>query len=96
MRYFLIVLVLILGCQPPSTATVLQNKETENGWEIELLFKHDGCKVYRFYDMGYRYFVVRDSVEAEFINQIHTGDSDNPPKVETTPTLNSNLHLRVK
>lgn len=34
------------------------NTVSPNGYKISLLFEHDGCKVYRFYDEGWdRYFV---------------------------------------
>lgn len=65
------------GVQVPLATTNPANNTT---YTIEYLFEHDGCKVYRFFDMGhYVYFtncnncttsVVNDSVQ---INVIPTG-----------------------
>ncbi|OFX59276.1 MAG: hypothetical protein A2066_01485 [Bacteroidetes bacterium GWB2_41_8] len=62
--------------QPVST-TVPANNDT---YQVEYLFEHDGCKVYRFEDRGhYVYFtncvgdvtsIQKDSTEARVINQI--------------------------
>ncbi len=49
-------LVIVSGC---ATGVPLQTKESENNrtYEVDYLFEHDGCKVYRFYDRGnYVYF----------------------------------------
>ena len=58
MKNFLpfIVLLIASGC---ATGIPLQTKESENNrtYEVDYLFEHDGCKVYRFYDRGnYVYF----------------------------------------
>jgi hypothetical protein len=58
MKNFLPVIVLLMasGC---ATGIPLQTKESENNktYEVDYLFEHDGCKVYRFYDRGnYVYF----------------------------------------
>lgn len=39
------------GC---ATGIPLQTKESENNktYDVDYLFEHDGCKVYRFYDRG--------------------------------------------
>ncbi|HCY41263.1 MAG TPA: hypothetical protein DHV48_07910 [Prolixibacteraceae bacterium] len=57
--------------------TVPANNDT---YQVEYLFEHDGCKVYRFEDRGhYVYFtncvgdvtsIQKDSTEARVINQI--------------------------
>ncbi len=59
MKFFLLVLttVLFLSCrvtrEPLSTAPPSNNKT----YEVDYLFEHEGCKVYRFYDLGnYVYF----------------------------------------
>lgn len=55
----LLVLVLLISCSKDPVST---NKTNNSEINIELLFEHDGCKVYRFYDAGYRqYFVKCDS-----------------------------------
>ena len=58
MKKFLPVIVLLIttGC---ATGIPLQTKESENNktYDVDYLFEHDGCKVYRFYDRGnYVYF----------------------------------------
>ncbi|MEP7372569.1 MAG: DUF4884 domain-containing protein [Chitinophagaceae bacterium] len=50
------VLLIATGC---ATGIPLQTKESENNktYNVDYLFEHDGCKVYRFYDHGnYVYF----------------------------------------
>ncbi len=52
----LVGLFITTGC---ATGVPLQTKESENNktYEVDYLFEHDGCKVYRFYDRGnYVYF----------------------------------------
>jgi Domain of unknown function (DUF4884) len=58
MKYFLLLLipVTITGC---AYQIPLKKGESENNktYEVEYLFEHDGCRVYRFYDRGnYVYF----------------------------------------
>jgi hypothetical protein len=51
------VVVVATGClwyacsfqQPVSVAPAQNNQD----YQVEYLFEHDGCKVYRFYDRGY-------------------------------------------
>ena len=56
MKHLLTIALLALalaGCErhPQETA------ETSNtDYQIELLFEHDGCRVYRFSDGGHRYY----------------------------------------
>ncbi len=52
----LILMMTVTGC---ATGIPLQTKESENNktYNVDYLFEHDGCKVYRFYDHGnYVYF----------------------------------------
>ena len=44
-------LFLVSGC---AVGVPIQTKEPENNktYEVDYLFEHDGCKVYRFYDRG--------------------------------------------
>jgi hypothetical protein len=41
-----------LGTAPPVTSTPSNNPKIE----VETLFTHDGCTVFRFYDAGYHYY----------------------------------------
>ena len=62
--------------QPVTTTVPVNNKS----YQVDYLFEHEGCKVYRFQDMGhYVYFtncagdvtsIKKDSTEARVINQI--------------------------
>lgn len=56
MKRILAASLLISGCsiQQPITKQEPDNNKT---YQVEYLFEHDGCKVYRFYDRGrYVYF----------------------------------------
>lgn len=55
----LFLLVLLSSC----TKDALHRSQTDNyQFEVEHLFTHDGCKVYRFQDRGQRYFTNCSSV----------------------------------
>jgi Domain of unknown function (DUF4884) len=72
--------VFFISCRTtrhPLTTAVPKNNAT---YQVDYLFEHDGCKVYRFFDAGhYVYFtnctgditsIKKDSTEARVINQI--------------------------
>jgi hypothetical protein len=74
----LILTFVMLSCKTtrePISKTVPFNNKT---YEVQYLFEHDGCKVYRFFDYGnFVYFtncngsvtnVVNDSVQIQVIN----------------------------
>jgi hypothetical protein len=79
MKYFLLLLLpaTTIGCayQQP----LYKGKSANNAtYDVDYLFEHDGCKVYRFYDRGhYVYFTnckgetiaMTDSTEIR--NRIH-------------------------
>lgn len=48
-------LVFFTSCKGEPTEIVKTNNKDFN---IELLFEVDGCKVYRFWDYGYKYFTT--------------------------------------
>lgn len=50
-------LVLSTGCLQPAVAVQATNNASI---DVEQLFTHDGCRVYRFRDGGYHYFVRCD------------------------------------
>lgn len=64
----LIVLALcIIGISSCYTEIPLKSGKSENNktYQVSYLFEHDGCKVYRFYDMGnYVYFTTRGDVNS--------------------------------
>jgi len=45
------------GCVTPPIGTAMTNNP---GIQVDLLFEHDGCRVYRFMDVGYHYFARCD------------------------------------
>lgn len=54
MRILPLLLLTICSCSTPGKETMSTNNPNFN---VELLFEHDGCKVYRFSDAGRsRYF----------------------------------------
>jgi hypothetical protein len=55
MRTLLFITVLAsTGCMTEPIATAPTNNA---GIEVDLLFQHDGCNVYRFRDVTYHYYV---------------------------------------
>lgn len=72
--------IFLISCgilrQPVTTTVPVNNKS----YRVDYLFEHEGCKVYRFHDMGhYVYFtncagdvtsIKKDSTEDRVINQI--------------------------
>lgn len=77
--FFLFLLLGLSSCYVgvPIKAEKPSNNQT---YEVDYLFEHDGCKVYRFYDRGnYVYFtncqgtvtsIEKDSTETRIINQV--------------------------
>jgi hypothetical protein len=78
MSRFLFLALILVGCaKDPIYKTATDNPEMA----VSLLFTHDGCKVYRFYDSRRVYFSdCRGSVSHE--TQTHT----NTGKTHTTTT----------
>lgn len=49
-----VVAVALAGCEKPAQE---QQRTTNAQVGVELLFEHDGCRIYRFWDVGHpRYF----------------------------------------
>ena len=68
MRALLLVLALVMtGCEKEAQST---NRTSNSAVSVDLLFEHDGCKIYRFYDNGRsHYFVKCENVKlADTIN----------------------------
>ena len=66
-------LVLFTSCKRESTEVVTTNNKN---FYVELLFEIDGCRVYRFWDRGYKYFTTcNGSVEwksSEKLQEVQT------------------------
>ena len=50
---FVLALVATTGCLAEPIATAPTNNA---GIQVDLLFEHDGCRVYRFRDVSYHYY----------------------------------------
>jgi len=54
-KLLFILLLLLAGCQENGKEEI----KTDNpNFKVVLLFEVEGCKVYRFYDDGYKYFTT--------------------------------------
>ena len=81
-----IVMLSISSCKTnkPLISTQAQNNTT---YEVSYLFEHDGCKVYRFYDMGnYVYFTNCNGEAIAIENDSTETRITNTTKVKT-PTI---------
>jgi hypothetical protein len=59
--------VFIAGCMP---ADAISQHATNNPQvDVELLFSHDGCDVFRFRDPGYHYYVRCQNASVQQTNQ---------------------------
>ena len=57
--WFLIAALASSGC----LAQPIMTTQTSNpGIQVDLLFEHDGCRMYRFMDGGYHYFARCDGM----------------------------------
>ena len=69
--YIIIILgiaLLLTGCKKDAQST-----HKEGDYDVEFLFEHDGCKVYRFTDGRTVYFSdCRGKIEHEVKNKNHT------------------------
>ncbi len=82
---FILVALGFVSCriQKPLMKVTSDNNKT---YDVDYLFEHDGCKVYRFEDMGnYVYFtnckgevtsLERDSAKTRVINVVRTDGSN--------------------
>jgi hypothetical protein len=68
-----LVSVLSLSCQREG----IEELKTDNSnYEVELLFEVDGCKIYRFWDNGYKYFTTCNGSVINRTNEKHPKDLD--------------------
>lgn len=80
----LILLALLMGCESKS----LEKQKTNNQkYEVDFLFEHDGCKIYRFYDRGSsRYFVKCANGDSKTISTHTTGGKSKTIHNDDIPT----------
>ena len=82
MKYLLMILALfVVGCERDQA--ILKETETENGWAVQLLFQHEDYKIYRFWDGGYRYFIIPEGK----VMKITAGDGDDSERIEEISTM---------
>ena len=56
-----ILILLLLGASTACVTEPIATAPTNNaGIQVDLLFEHDGCRVFRFRDIGYHYFAKCD------------------------------------
>ena len=59
MKFILLCLIAFFSLQACTISEPLLTRESDNNYtyEVDYLFEHEGCRVYRFYDRGhYVYF----------------------------------------
>ena len=64
-----IVFIALLSACTAGVPLTVQPSENNNTYNVEYLFEHEGCKIYRFYDRGnYVYFTNCKSDVTSFTN----------------------------
>jgi len=81
-KYLILFLLILIGCRENPVATIKTNNPKI---EIDKLFTHKGCSVYRFFDREYHYFAdCRGSVSSD--KETNDGET-NTITDETIPTV---------
>jgi hypothetical protein len=81
MKKILLIIVVLVSCSCMIHMPVAEFSSYNNStYDLNFLFEHDGCKVYRFYDMGnYVYFtnctgeaisIKNDSTQSRVVNVV--------------------------
>lgn len=80
-------LFMFIGCKKEG----LSSEQTNNSnFRVELLFEHDGIKIYRFYDQsGYHYFT-----KTQTINNIAIGKSTYQENIYTDTENTDSLKFK--
>lgn len=76
----LIVLLALVGCAKDPIST--SNTDNSN-FQVELLFTHEGCRVYRFIDSDRRYFT--NCTSTEYSTSYSCGKNQRCAKPESIP-----------
>lgn len=78
---FLLLAVMAAGC---ITSQPIQTQEPKNNqtYEVDYLFEHEGCKVYRFYDLGH--YVYFTNCNGEAINRTDSTEVKNTIRKKNT------------
>lgn len=77
----LAVLLILGACDQPA----LETRETENpSVPVEVLFRQDGCTVYRFEDGGSKHYFARCAAShAETMYRVPSGKTSRPENIST-------------
>lgn len=59
--------MIVTGCQPADP--IAQHATNNPQVDVELLFSHDGCDVFRFRDLAYHYYVRCKDASVQQTNQ---------------------------
>lgn len=80
LKLLLIPMALLLGSCYSGVPIQADKPHNNQTYEVDYLFEHDGCKVYRFFDRGnYVYFtncsgtvtsIENDSTQTRVVNQV--------------------------
>jgi len=71
----------------PANPPVASSRSNNATIEVQTLFTHQGCTVYRFVDAGYHYYVRCDSPHAELATMSHDNCGRNCRRDETIQTV---------
>jgi len=82
MKYIPFVLLIgLAGCAADPIST---HKTDNQNVSVDLLFEHDGCTVYRFYDDGrYHYYAKCPNASASTTTQQQSGKTTVPEEIPT-------------
>ena len=65
--------LLVLAAAGCHAAPVAESATNNAEVQVEVLFVHDGCTVYRFYDAGAHYYVRCDGMPPATLNRVSCG-----------------------
>ena len=76
-------LCLLAGLSACETSPVSTQQTDNKEVTVDLLFTHDGCKVYRFLDDGFHYYAVCTQGAAATSSEIRVGKKHRPEEIAT-------------
>jgi hypothetical protein len=79
--------VLVLATAGCHASAVAESPTNNAELEVQVLFTHDGCTVYRFFDVGAHYYVRCNGAPPETMSRVSCGKNCSRP--EAIPTLTS-------
>lgn len=82
MRRFVFLAALVLFIAGCVKDPVLTSKTNNADIEVELLFEHDGCRVYRFHDAGRAIYFVKGGSDVRWNTGKHGNETNSVQTVE--------------